>query len=112
VPESLKSGFIRGFDMSTREQEDMLALLRSMTDTEFTTNPRLSDPFPGRSCPGDCDFSGSITVDELVLGINLALGDATLAWCVGFDASGEGQVSVDELVTNINFALAGCPAGD
>ncbi len=112
VPERLKSGFIRGFEMSTREQEDMLALLRSMTDLEFTTNPRFSDPFPGRLCPGDCDFSGGITVDELVTGINMALGDATLAWCVGFDESGEGRVSVDELVTNINFALAGCPAGE
>lgn len=112
VPQRLKSGFIRGFDMSKREEEDMLALLRSMTDLEFISNPRFSDPFPSRSCPGDCDFSDDITVDELVTGINMALGDATLAWCVGFDPSGDGQVSVDELVTNINFALAGCPGSE
>lgn len=109
VPERLKSGFIRGFAMSKREEEDMLAFLRTMTDLEFVTNPRFSDPFPARVCSGDCDFSGAITVDELVTGINMALGDATLAWCVSFDNSGDGQVSVDELVTNINLALAGCP---
>jgi cytochrome c peroxidase len=112
VPERLKSGFIRGFEMSKREEEDMLALLRSMTDIDFVTNPRFSDPFVGSTCPGDCDFSGGITVDELVTGINMALGDATLAWCVGFDRSGEGQVSVDELVASIRIALSGCPVAE
>jgi cytochrome c peroxidase len=109
VPEFLKSGFIRGFEATKREKEDIIAFLRSMTDTEFVNNPQFSDPFLPRTCPGDCDFSGSITVDELVTGISMALGDATLAHCVGFDSSGEGQVSVDEIIVNIGLALNGCP---
>ncbi len=109
VPEHLKSGFIRGFDASTRDKEDIIAFLRSMTDFEFITNKKHSDPFVVSTCPGDCDFDGSLTVDELVTGINIALGSATLAHCLGFDSSGEGQVSVDEIIINIGLALGGCP---
>jgi len=111
VPDRLKSGFIRGFEMSTREQEDMLAFLRSMTDPGFVNNPQFSDPFPQRACPGDCDFDDNVTVDELVTGISIALGEKTLAHCISFDSSGEGDVSVDELIANINLALLGCGAG-
>jgi cytochrome c peroxidase len=110
VPAHLKSGFIKVFNppLEKREKEDILAFLRSMTDTDFVTAKKHGDPFAVNACPGDCDFDGSLTVDELVTGINIALGDATVAHCVGFDSSGEGQVSVDEIIAGIGLALAGC----
>jgi cytochrome c peroxidase len=112
IPDSLKSGFIRGFEMSKREEEDILAFLRTMTDPGFVGNPRFADPLAPSACPGDCDFSGGVTVDELVTGISLALGERTLAHCVGFDSSGDGEVSVDELIANINLALIGCATSE
>ncbi|WP_141588270.1 MbnH family di-heme enzyme [Myxococcus sp. AB056] len=40
----LQSGFVRGFTLTEQEKEDVLAFLESLTDTEFLTDPRFSDP--------------------------------------------------------------------
>ncbi len=60
------------------------------------------------ACVGDCDDKGTVTVDELVKGVNIALGTATLDDCDAFDSSNDGTVTVDELVTAVNAALNGC----
>lgn len=39
-----KSGFIKGFQLTTQEKNDLLAFLRSLTDEEFITNSAFSDP--------------------------------------------------------------------
>lgn len=41
----LKNIFIHGFDATDQEREDLLNLLRSLTDDEFLNDPRFSDPF-------------------------------------------------------------------
>jgi cytochrome c peroxidase len=40
-----KNAFIKGFDLTDQEREDVLAFLRALTDEEFLTNPAYSDPF-------------------------------------------------------------------
>lgn len=60
-------------------------------------------------CAGDCDGNGDVTVDELVKGVNIALGSTELVACPAFDADGAGSVTVDEVVAAVNRALAGCP---
>jgi hypothetical protein len=62
------------------------------------------------ACVGDCDEKGRVTVDELVVGVNIALGNALLSQCDQFDKDRNGRVTVDELVTAVNNALNGCPA--
>lgn len=62
----------------------------------------------GPSCPGDCDGSGDVNVNELVLGVNIALGDVPLEGCVGLDRNGDGVVTINEIITAINAALFGC----
>jgi hypothetical protein len=59
-------------------------------------------------CTGDCDASGEVTVDELIRGVNIALGTAAVAQCPSFDANGDGAVTVSELITAVNNALGGC----
>ena len=61
------------------------------------------------ACAGDCDDSGRVTVEELVLGVNIALGNTSLTQCAAFDKDRNLRVSVDELVTGVNNALGGCP---
>lgn len=61
-------------------------------------------------CTGDCDRMGTVTVDELVKGVNIALGDAPLTDCPSFDTNNDMQVTVDELVAGVNNALNGCSA--
>lgn len=62
------------------------------------------------ACTGDCDAGGSVTVDEIITGVNIALGTAALSTCTAFDASGDSAVTVDEIVTSIGAALEGCPS--
>jgi len=61
-------------------------------------------------CIGDCPPpDGQVAVNELVLGVNIALGGAALAVCPDYDANGSGSVGVDELIAAVNDALQGCP---
>lgn len=61
-------------------------------------------------CAGDCNGSGDVAVNELVLGVNIALDRAALSQCMSFDGNSSGQVEVNELVTGVNNALRGCSA--
>ncbi len=61
------------------------------------------------TCTGDCGGNGVVTVNEIVLGVNIALGASPLAQCPSFDHSGDGRVLVNELVTAVSQALNGCP---
>jgi cysteine-rich repeat protein len=63
---------------------------------------------PPGSCVGDCDGNGAVTVDELITGVNIALGSLPLSTCRGFDANGDGAVTIDELIRAVNDALSGC----
>ena len=40
-----KSEFVNGFTLSPSERADLIAFLESLTDTTFTTNPALSNPW-------------------------------------------------------------------
>lgn len=62
------------------------------------------------ACPGDCDADGEVTVDEVVLAVNVALGAAPADTCSAADADGDGSVTVDEILLALQSALAGCDA--
>ena len=61
-------------------------------------------------CAGDCNNNGSVTVDEILKGINVALGNSLIGDCLAFDLDASSTITVDELITGVNAALAGCPA--
>lgn len=105
-----KGAFVRGFALTEQDRADLVAFLESLTDTEFLTNPRFSDPFEPVSCVGDCNLDGAVTVSELVVSINLSLKSSSLALCVESDGNGDGEVSIDELIRAIGSALNGCNA--
>ena len=62
------------------------------------------------TCAGDCDSSGTVSIDELVRGVNIALGSIAVDQCPAFDCNGTGTVTVDCLIRAVNSALAGCAA--
>ena len=62
---------------------------------------------PDDSCP-DCGKNGTVTVDEILTMVNIALGNAPLLDCEAADANHDGQVTVDEILTAVNNALNGC----
>lgn len=67
-------------------------------------------PTAGRAqCVGDCDGKGTVTVDELVIMINLALGNGSASDCTAGDTDHNGAITVDEILQAVNNALSGCP---
>jgi hypothetical protein len=62
------------------------------------------------TCIGDCNGDGRVTVDEVVTGVNIALGVVPASACPAFDGNGDGTVTVDEILQAVNNALNGCPA--
>ena len=61
-------------------------------------------------CVGDCDGNGRLTVEELVTGVGIALGNLVLDQCSSFDADNDKHVAVHELVRAVDDALYGCGA--
>jgi len=59
-------------------------------------------------CVGDCDWNLQVRTDELVRGVDIALGAAPVGTCEMFDLDGNGSVTVDEVVSGVNNALHGC----
>lgn len=58
---------------------------------------------------GDCDTNLTVTVDEIVRALSIALGVASIGECHEADINRDWQISVEELVTAINAALDGVP---
>jgi len=62
------------------------------------------------ACSGDCNIDGTVTVDELITGVNIALSARPVGVCPSFDTDDDGLVTVEELIAGVNSALNGCPA--
>lgn len=43
-----------------------------------------------QTCVGDCDGNGTVAINELIVGVNIALGLAARAACTAFDPNGDG----------------------
>jgi DNA-binding beta-propeller fold protein YncE len=74
-----------------------------------------SDPYdpastPVPECAGDCSGDQQVSVDELVVAINIALGDASIESCHAADVSRDGILTVDEIIGAVDRALRGCAA--
>jgi len=67
---------------------------------------------PTLPCAGDCDGQGSVTVEELVTAVNIALGNLQVYRCPLSDVDSNNTVLVDELISAVNNALYGCPIGE
>lgn len=82
------------------------------TPTATATPTTVPTDTPGvEVCLGDCGGDFEVTVDEVITGVNIALGLAPLGNCPVFDADGDQQVTVDELIRAVINALNGCPLG-
>ena len=61
------------------------------------------------ACAGDCNGDGSVTIDELVRAVNIALGSLPIVHCAPIDGDADGNAAIDELVRAVNATLQGCP---
>jgi hypothetical protein len=51
-----------------------------------------------------------VTVDELIIGVNIALDALPVSACPSFDLNNDMHVTMDEIISAVNAALDGCPA--
>src|SRR5262245_43444100 len=60
-------------------------------------------------CVGDCDGSGEIRINELIVGVNITLGIVSLSACPAFDCPQRvGNMFINCAVDAVNNALVGC----
>jgi len=59
-------------------------------------------------CVGDCNGDGEVTINELILGVNIALDLDPVSVCEAF-ANSQGEVTIAQLILGVNNALNGCP---
>jgi hypothetical protein len=62
------------------------------------------------TCVGDCNGDGMVAINELITGVNIALGSSPVSACPSFDVNGDGSVAINELIGGVNNALNGCPS--
>jgi hypothetical protein len=69
-------------------------------------------PAGAQVCGGDCNGDGAVTVDELIRGVRIALGEIGVGDCVAIDVDANGEVEIGDVVTAVNHLLAGdCGSG-
>jgi len=73
-----------------------------------TGTPQPTATVPPTTCIGDCDGNARVTVDELVRGTRIALGELAITACSALDRNGDGQVSIPELIAAVNSLLGLC----
>ena len=99
-------------DDTCDEEHDICASqLGTPTPTATSVTPPVPTPTAtavGGVCAGDCDGDRMVVINELVLGVNIALGAQPVSACAAFDGNSDGSVVINELITGVNNALAGC----
>ncbi|MFN8643863.1 MAG: hypothetical protein U0802_20210 [Candidatus Binatia bacterium] len=76
-----------------------------------TPTPTQPMDFP---CVGDCNGDGTVTIDDLIKMVNIALGlrsvcgDDGVGGCLAGDATCDCQITVDEIIRAVNNNLEGC----
>ena len=89
-------------------------LLRTMAFQDRSAPLRLHGPPDARRNLGALVALGMerpkfpVEINELILGVNIALGTADIGACPPFDTSGDGTVAIQELIAAVNNALGGC----
>ena len=81
------------------------------TPTATPTNTPIGGTLTPTAAPclGDCNQDRSVTVDEVVEGIDIALDNRPLVDCPSFDCDSVGRATIDCLAAAVDFALNGCP---
>src|SRR5262249_30800691 len=70
-----------------------------------------TDAGPSSTCVGDCDGNAVVTIDEVIVGVGVALGMRSREACPSLDGS-EVTVDVSWLVAAVANALNGCRGGE
>ncbi|MFI5367239.1 MAG: hypothetical protein ACHQ4J_16635 [Candidatus Binatia bacterium] len=66
-------------------------------------------PMPSiAACVGDCNHNNTVTVDEILTMVGIALTSESAAACAAADANNDRTITVDEILAAVSNALNGC----
>ncbi|MGH3431142.1 MAG: hypothetical protein ACRDQZ_26830, partial [Mycobacteriales bacterium] len=68
------------------------------------TSTTVETPPP---CIGDCSGHSEVTISDLIVGVNIVLGNLPGSACTAF-ANAQGLVDITQLIKGVNNALDGC----
>ncbi|MGH7790342.1 MAG: hypothetical protein ACRERC_25965 [Candidatus Binatia bacterium] len=74
----------------------------------FEGQEQIDTTLPAPACAGDCNANGAVAINELIVGVNIALGNQAPATCPAFDLNSNGSVAINELIAAVGRALSGC----
>jgi len=60
------------------------------------------------NCAGDCNGDNAVQIDELILGVTIALGGNLASDCLPADLDSSGTLEIHELIAAVDAALQGC----
>jgi len=78
------------------------------TPTPTTAVPPTATVTVPPTCVGDCSKDNSVTVNEIITMVNIALDNAALSTCLAGDANHDGRITINEIISAVNNALNGC----
>jgi hypothetical protein len=70
--------------------------------TDLCAGAQCQSKLPPKA--GDCNRDLSVSIDELITGVNIVLGTAMIADCPRFDMNGDGQVTIADLIAAVASA--------
>jgi hypothetical protein len=83
----------------------------TVTPTPSPTATQPPSPTPTVTpiaCAGDCNGDGAVSINELVLAVNISAGTTPVPACQAADRNRNGVVTIDELVAAVGNASGGC----
>ncbi len=99
----------RGIDVATDVAGDIVVWQKRNVFADNSTSAIFAQRF--KNCIGDCSGDGVVRVNELIVGVRIALNQAATAECPLLDVNSNGGVEINELVRAVGEALASiCPS--
>lgn len=108
VPEDTFGDFHISYRITSENQRYGASEVVSNVVTNLVPTPEpTATPTPEPiTCPGDCSDDGTVTVDEIIRAVNIAL--TGIDDCFFIDIDRSGTVTVDEIIGAVTAALEGC----
>ena len=109
VPANQGNGCNDFNDCTSQSRCDTLEILGQPRGLCMAGAPSGNTPTPTPAgCVGDCSNDGVVAVNELISGVNIALGNSAVGTCPSFDTNGDQMVGINELISGVNALLNGC----
>lgn len=98
------------YDLSEVGYVDLAAAepTRTPTPTVPPGSTPTNTPIGLQGCPSDCNRDGVVTINELIVAANIALGSSPIGSCLNADTDEDGSVQINDLVASVVVALIGC----